>query len=62
VPRQMTGLAGNLEPVTPVLDAVITIEPKERTAEEFLEEIFKKFPSLPIHISRWALSRKICYI
>jgi hypothetical protein len=42
VPRQMTGLAGNLEPVTPVLDAVITIEPKERTAEEFLEEIFKK--------------------
>jgi hypothetical protein len=37
----MTGLAGNIEPVKPVLDALITIKPSERT-EEFLEEIFTK--------------------
>jgi hypothetical protein len=42
VPRQMTGLSGNLEPVKPVLDALITIEPKERTSYEFIEEVLKK--------------------
>jgi hypothetical protein len=42
VPRQVTGLSGNLEPVKPVLDTVITIEPKERTADALLEEICKK--------------------
>ena len=38
----MTGLSGNLEPVKPVLDTVITIEPKERTAYELIEGICKK--------------------
>jgi len=42
VPQQMTGLSGNLEPVKPVLDTVITIEPKERTAYELIEEVCKK--------------------
>jgi hypothetical protein len=42
VPRQMTGLSGNLEPVKPILDTVITIEPRERTAEALLEEICNK--------------------
>jgi plasmid maintenance system antidote protein VapI len=42
VPRQMTGLSGNLEAVKPVLDAVITIAPKERTSYALLEEICKK--------------------
>ncbi|MGH6839750.1 MAG: hypothetical protein ACREDT_13330, partial [Methylocella sp.] len=42
VPRQARGLSGNLEPVTPVLDTVITIEPKERTSWELLKEVFKK--------------------
>jgi hypothetical protein len=42
VPRQMTGLSGNLEPVKPVLDTVITIEPKERTADALIEEVCKK--------------------
>ena len=28
LPLQMTGLSGNLEPVKPVLDMVITIEPR----------------------------------
>jgi hypothetical protein len=42
VPRQARGLSGNLEPVKPVLDTLITIEPKERTSEALLEEIFKK--------------------
>jgi hypothetical protein len=42
VPRQMTGLSGNLEPVKPILDTVITIEPKERTADALIEEICKK--------------------
>jgi hypothetical protein len=42
VPRQMTGSSGSLEPVKPVLDTVITIEPKERTADALLEEICKK--------------------
>jgi hypothetical protein len=42
VPRQMTGLSGNLEPVKPVLDTVITVEPKERTAYELIDEICKK--------------------
>jgi hypothetical protein len=42
VPRQMTGSSGNLEPVKPVLDTVITIEPKERTAYALIEEVCKK--------------------
>ncbi|MGH9828834.1 MAG: hypothetical protein ACREDR_36905 [Blastocatellia bacterium] len=42
VPRQARGLSGNLEPVKPVLDTVITIEPKERTSEALLEEVLKK--------------------
>jgi hypothetical protein len=42
VPRQMTGSSGTLEPVKPVLDTVITIEPRERTAYALLEEICKK--------------------
>jgi hypothetical protein len=36
VPRQMTGLSGNLEPVKPVF------EPRERTADALIEEICKK--------------------
>ncbi|MGH6868803.1 MAG: hypothetical protein ACREDA_08040, partial [Methylocella sp.] len=39
---QARGLSGNLEPVKPVLDTVITIEPKERTGEALLEEVLKK--------------------
>ena len=42
VPRQMTGLSGNLEPVKPVLDTVITIEPKERTSYALIKEICNK--------------------
>jgi hypothetical protein len=42
VPRKATGLSGNLEPGKPVLDTVITIEPKERTSEAMIEEILKK--------------------
>ncbi|MGH6839910.1 MAG: hypothetical protein ACREDT_14145, partial [Methylocella sp.] len=42
VPRRARGLSGNLEPVKPVLDTVITIEPKERTGEALLEEVLKK--------------------
>jgi hypothetical protein len=42
VPRQARGLSGKLEPVKPVLDTLITIEPKERTFEALLEEVFKK--------------------
>ena len=42
VPRKSRGLSGNLEPVKPVLDALITIEPRERTSEALLEEILKK--------------------
>jgi hypothetical protein len=42
VPRQVTGLSGNLEPVKPVLDALITIEPRKRTSYEFIEEVLKK--------------------
>jgi hypothetical protein len=42
VPRQMTGLSGNLEPVKPILDTVITIEPKERTADALINEVCKK--------------------
>jgi hypothetical protein len=42
VPRKARGLSGNLEPVKPVLDTVITIEPKERTAEALIEEVLKK--------------------
>jgi hypothetical protein len=42
VPRQMIDLSGNLEAVKPVLDAVITIEPKERTSEALIEEVLKK--------------------
>jgi hypothetical protein len=39
VPRQMTGLSGNPEPVKPVLDTVITIAPRERTSDALLEEM-----------------------
>ncbi|MGI8568807.1 MAG: hypothetical protein ACR2KT_06910 [Methylocella sp.] len=39
VPRKVRGLSGI---VKPVLDTVITVEPKERTAEELLDEICKK--------------------
>ena len=42
VPRKARGLSGNLEPVKPVLDALITIEPKKRTSAALLEEVFKK--------------------
>ena len=42
VPRQMTGLSGTLEPVQPVLDTVITIEPKERTAIALIQEVCNK--------------------
>jgi len=42
VPRQKTGSSGTLEPVTPILDTVITVEPKERTAAALIEEICKK--------------------
>jgi len=42
VPRQARGFSGNVEPVKPVLDTVITIEPKERTSEAMIEEILKK--------------------
>ncbi|MGH6868708.1 MAG: hypothetical protein ACREDA_07555, partial [Methylocella sp.] len=42
VPRQARGLSGNLEPVKPVLDTLITIEPTERTFGTLLEEVFKK--------------------
>jgi hypothetical protein len=40
VPRKARGLSGNLEPVKPVLDALITIEPKKRTSAALLEEVF----------------------
>jgi hypothetical protein len=42
VPRQMTGFSGNLEPVKPVLDTVITIEPKERISYALIKEICDK--------------------
>jgi hypothetical protein len=42
VPRKARGLSGNLEPVTPVLDTIITIEPRERTSGALLEEICNK--------------------
>ena len=42
VPRQARGLSGNLEPVKPVLDTVITIEPKKRTSEALIDEVCKK--------------------
>jgi hypothetical protein len=42
VPRKARGLSGNLEPVKPILDTVITIEPKERTSYAMIEEICKK--------------------
>jgi hypothetical protein len=42
VPRQMTGLSGTLEPVKPVLDTLVTIDPKERTAFALIDEICKK--------------------
>jgi hypothetical protein len=42
VPRQAIGLSGFREPVKPVLDTEITVEPKERTADALLEEICKK--------------------
>jgi hypothetical protein len=42
VPRKAAGLSGNLEPVKPLLDTVITIEPKERTSYALIEEVLKK--------------------
>ena len=42
VPRQMMGPSGTLEPVEPILDTVITIKPRERTAYALIEEICKK--------------------
>jgi len=42
VRRKARGLSGNLEPVKPVLDTVITIEPRERTSEALIEEVLKK--------------------
>jgi hypothetical protein len=42
VPQKVTGLSGNLEPAKPVLDIVITIEPKERTSYALLEEFCNK--------------------
>jgi len=42
VPRKERGLSGDLEPMKPVLDTVITIEPKERTSYELIEEIGNK--------------------
>ena len=42
VPRNVTGSFGYLEPVKPVLDTVITVEPKERTALALLEEVCRK--------------------
>jgi hypothetical protein len=42
VPRKATALSGNLEPVKPILDTVITIEPKERTSEALIEKICNK--------------------
>ncbi len=42
VPRKATALSGNLELVTPILDTVITIEPKERTSESLIEKICNK--------------------
>jgi len=42
LPRKARGLSGNLEPVKPVLDAPITIEPKERTSEALIEEVCNK--------------------
>jgi hypothetical protein len=44
VPQKVTGLSGNLEPVKPVLDTVITIEPKERTSYALIEEVCDKIP------------------
>jgi hypothetical protein len=41
VPRKATGLSGNFEPVNQGFDTAITIEPKERTADALLEEVFK---------------------
>jgi hypothetical protein len=38
----VSGLSGNLEPAKPVLDTVITIEPKERTSYALLEEVCNK--------------------
>ena len=42
VPRKARGLSGNLELVKPVLDTLITIEPRARTSYELLEEVLKK--------------------
>jgi hypothetical protein len=42
VPRDATGSFGYHEPVKPVLDTVITVEPKERTALALLEEVCRK--------------------
>ncbi len=39
IPRKVRGLSGT---VKPVLDTVITVEPKERTSEELLDEICTK--------------------
>jgi hypothetical protein len=41
VPQKVTGLSGN-EAVKPILDTVITVEPKARNALELLEDVCKK--------------------
>jgi hypothetical protein len=59
VPQKVTGLSGNLEPVKPVLDTVITIEPKERTADALIEEICKKISiSTNTHVVVWHCPNK----
>ena len=42
MPRKARGLSGNIEPVKPVLDTLITIEPKERTSYALLKEVCKQ--------------------
>jgi hypothetical protein len=39
VPRKMTGPSGKLETVTPILDTIITVAPKKRSAFELLQEV-----------------------
>ena len=60
VPRQMTGLSGTLEPVKPVLDTVISVEPKERTADALIEEICKKISiATNTHVGRGPVAMNI---
>jgi hypothetical protein len=44
----VSGLSGNLEPAKPVLDTVITIEPKERTSYAPLEEVCNKISNVHV--------------